>query len=571
MSLPRLTIHQWRAGTGSIIGLYVLLHLSNHALGLISVDAQEAVRPWVMWFWQTWLGQFLLYGSLTVHAGIGLSALIRRRHYRMPLWEGAQIIFGLSIPYFLLVHITNTRGTRMLTGIDIDYVYEITNLWVNPWVRAQQITLVVLVWGHFVAGLHFWLRVYPGYRRALPGLMVAYTIVPLCALLGFAQVGMSMHERAHAHPEWYSEVAKRGVPAAAQRAGLRAGLRQWAGPAWLMLVGAVFVSGRIAYYLRRNRRFIVTYPDAAHISAPIGMSVLEVSRLADRPHMSVCGGRGRCTTCRVWILRSTSPLEPPAETEKRALRRIGAPASLRLACQLRPQDDLSVNPLLNPNLVIPGVRAAAHAHEFGDERVISVLFMDVRGSTQLAEGRLPFDVVFLLNHFFAEMADAVEGAGGHYSNFTGDGLMAIFGLECTPQKAARTALACALGMFEKLTEVNTRLSAELQQPLSIGVGIHTGEAIVGRMGPPKTPIISALGDTVNTTARLEGLTKEFHTAVVVSRATLEAAGVETNVTYQQVTLRGRSTPIEVAALDMDTLSLCLLGVVGHESEITMNE
>lgn len=557
---PRLTLGRLRSMSGAIIGLYVFLHLSNHALGLISVDAQEAARPWVMAVWHSWPGQFLLYGSVALHAGLGLSMLVRRRHFRMPVWEGVQILLGLSIPYFLLVHVVNTRGTRMMSGIEIDYVYEIANLWVKPWIRFQQVMLVLLVWGHFVMGLHFWWRVYPWYRQSFAGFLLAFVLVPLCALLGFAQVGMTMSDKAQAHPEWYLEVSTRGIPKDPHWASVRAALKAWSGPAWLGLVGVVFAGGRLRNFIQRKRRFSVTYPDTHVVNAPIGMSVLEVSRMADRPHMSVCGGRGRCTTCRVWILQSAGPLTPPTETERCALLRIGAPPSLRLACQLKPMSDVAVNPLINPNLVTPGVRAAAQGHEFGDERTVSILFMDVRGSTQLAEGKLPFDVVFLLNHFFAEMADAVEAAGGHYSNFTGDGLMALFGLECGPEAGARAALACGLGMFEKLTEVNNRLAAELQSPLAIGVGIHTGEAIVGRMGPPKTPIISALGDAVNTTARLESLTKELHALVVVSEETLKAAGVRGEVPLQEVTLRGRTQHIRVAAMDMDMLSFCLLGL-----------
>ena len=121
-----------RSATGLIIGLYVTMHLSNHALGLISVEAQEAVRPWVMTLWHSPPGQVLLYGSLITHAAMALLILFRRRHYYMPAWEGIQILLGLTIPYLLLVHIVNTRGTRILTGIDIDYTYEIANLWVDP-------------------------------------------------------------------------------------------------------------------------------------------------------------------------------------------------------------------------------------------------------------------------------------------------------------------------------------------------------------------------------------------------------------------------------------------------------
>jgi adenylate cyclase len=554
----RLTLGHVRSVTGMILGLYVLLHLSNHALGLISVRTQEAARPWVMAFWHSWIGQVLLYGSIIIHAGLGLSTLFRRRHFRMPWWEAGQTLLGLCVPYLLLVHITNTRGTRILSGIDIDYVYEIANLWVSPSIRLQQVALVILVWGHFVMGLHFWWRNYPWYRKAFPGMVLTFVLIPLCALLGFAQAGMKMSAQAAEHPEWYREISTRGIPKNPKSAQLRAGIKRWAGPGWLMLVAVVFSAGRLRNLIRRNDRFAVTYPDIRTVVAPVGMSVLEVSRMVKRPHMSVCGGRGRCTTCRIWIGHSAGPLDPPNETERCALTRIGAPATLRLACQLKPHADIAVNPVINPDTVAAHQRSAQGSQEFGMERTVSILFMDIRGSTQLAEGRLPFDVVFLLNHFFAEMADAVAAAGGHYSNFTGDGLMALFGLEGTARAGARSALSCALGMFEKLAAVNARLMAELHSPLSIGVGVHTGAAIVGRMGPPKTPILSALGDAVNVTARLESLTKELNAPLVVSWDTLEAAGIGIELPLQEVTLKGRSNSIRVAAMDMDLLSLCLL-------------
>jgi adenylate cyclase len=179
--------------------------------------------------------------------------------------------------------------------------------------------------------------------------------------------------------------------------------------------------------------------------------------------------------------------------------------------------------------------------------------VDIRGSTQLAETRLPYDVVFLLNYLFAGLAEAVERASGYYSNFTGDGLMALFGLQAAQDKGARAALTCALSMFETVDDLNERLAGELEAPLAIGIGIHTGEAIIGRMGPPKTPIISAIGDSVNTTARLESTTKELHMPLVVSVETLRAAGIETTMPLQEVSLRGRSTSMAVAALDAKKL------------------
>ena len=554
--MRRPTLADLRSATGLIIGLYVTMHLSNHALGLISVRAQEAMRPWVMALWHSLPGQVLLYGSLSIHATIALIVLFRRRHYHMPRWEWIQILLGLTIPYLLLVHIVNTRGTRVLTGIDIDYTYEIANLWVDPWTRFRQIALVLLVWGHFAVGLHFWWRLHSWYRRAFPAILVAMVLVPTAALLGFAEVGMTMTARARTDPQWMRAIKARGVPADPRRAKLRATLKDWVGPGWFGLVGLVFSAAQVRNWRQRYARFKVTYSDATAIEAPIGMSVLEVSRMARRPHMSVCGGRARCTTCRVLIANANGELPKPREIEAAALRRIGAPSDVRLACQLRPEVDLTVQPLLHPSLATPTHHAVGR--EFGEERDVTILFVDVRGSTSLAETRLPYDVVFLLNSLFAAMAESVEKSGGYYSNFTGDGLMALFGLDRERSEGARAALQCALTMFEALDSLNDRLAGELETPLAIGVGIHTGEAIVGRMGPPKTPILSAIGDSVNTTARLESATKELGVPLVVSVETLAAAGMPASTPLTQVSLRGRAGTMAVAALDETDLRRILV-------------
>jgi adenylate cyclase len=208
--------------------------------------------------------------------------------------------------------------------------------------------------------------------------------------------------------------------------------------------------------------------------------------------------------------------------------------------------------LLHPTLARPS-QTRATGREFGEERRVTILFVDLRGSTALAEARLPYDVVFLLNYYLAEMTDAVDRAGGHYSNFTGDGLMALFGLENSDDNGASGALRCATEMIEKVNRLNERLAAELAEPLAIGIGIHTGEAIVGRMGPPKTPLLSALGDAVNMAARLESATKELSAPVVASRDTLEAAGLESEAPFLSLTLRGRAMAIEARALDLEEL------------------
>ena len=225
----------------------------------------------------------------------------------------------------------------------------------------------------------------------------------------------------------------------------------------------------------------IGYPDGRFVEVTPGTSVLEASRLAGIPHASVCGGRGRCSTCRVRVRGEIHSIDPPGEDELRVLRRIGARPNVRLACQLRPRGAVEVTPLLPPFAhAADGRRRVDFAQ--GSEREIAILFADIRGFTALAEGRLPYDVVFVLNRYFAAMGRAVEAAGGRVDKFIGDGVMALFGIESGARAGCREALAAARLMSERLGELNLSLRAELDQPLRIGIGIHAGPTIVGEMG-----------------------------------------------------------------------------------------
>src|SRR6185295_11934107 len=182
-------------------------------------------------------------------------------------------------------------------------------------------------------------------------------------------------------------------------------------------------------YEHRRSAVRIRYPDGRTVAAPLGYSVLEISRGAGIPHASVCGGRGRCSTCRVRIVASDGVMPSASPEERRVLARVGAPENVRLACQLRlAPGNYAVTPLL------PAAAAAADGfrrptHHHGQERNITILFADLRGFTTLAEHRLPYDTVFLLNRYFRSMGEAIEEAGGRLDKFIGDGVMALFGLD----------------------------------------------------------------------------------------------------------------------------------------------
>jgi adenylate cyclase len=220
---------------------------------------------------------------------------------------------------------------------------------------------------------------------------------------------------------------------------------------------------------------------------------------------------------------------------------------VRLACQTRPRHNVSVVPLLPPGVDATTARRPGAARE--RERPIVAMFVDLRGSTRIAESRLPYDVVFIMNQFFAEMYEALRATNGYYAQFRGDGLLALYGLESDLPAACRDAMRGAAEMQRRIEVLSRSLAADLAEPLRIGIGAHAGVAIVGTMGPPEASIHSAIGDNINIAARFEGMTKAYNCVMVVSADTLAHAGLDPRgAAVHRVKVRGRSERITVYAL-----------------------
>jgi len=299
---------------------------------------------------------------------------------------------------------------------------------------------------------------------------------------------------------------------------------------------------------RRRKPPVLSHANGRSMPMLPGATVLETLRANGISHASVCGGRARCTTCRVLVTKGLEQLPAPGGLEAKALERIGATPGMRLACQIRPTADVAVLPLLaaDANAADGAIRGGLE----GSERLITIVFVDLRGSTSLAEAKLPYDTLFILNQFFHEMTQALLATNGHYSQFTGDGLMALYGLYAAdPKIGPADAVRGAREMLERLEQLNYRLRGDLREPLRIGIGIHHSEAIVGAMGPPRSQVITAIGDAVNTCARLESLTKEYGCSVVISRQATVAAGLNlTDHKMHEAPVKGRREPVQFYAL-----------------------
>lgn len=533
------TVIRLRSITGVVLMAYLFCHLLNHAFGLQSIDAMQRAHGVLMSVWRTPPGTILLAGSLLVHFGVALWAVYRRRTLRMTTWEAMQLASGLILPVLLAQHLIGTRTAEELAGVDPTYGFVITALWVlSPVSGATQALATVIAWVHGAAGLHFWLRTKPWYPQWRDQALLVAIVLPVVSLAGYVAAGFRVLNDPNAQD--YVDHALRDADLE-----LLGGLANSVTPIMIslaLIAGSPFAARAVRDRFFAGPRVTLMLPDGAKIPVPQGATALEALRAMNRPHAAVCGGRRRCTTCRVRVMRGADFLEAPDDLEKKALSRINALDGVRLACQIRPKADLGVTPLLPPTASARDGRRPGGLE--GEERNNSCLFIDIRGSTKLGEDKLPYDVLFILNQFFSEMSQAIDETGGHYAQFAGDGLMALYGLTGPEKDGAQAAIRGAKAMLARVEGLNESLETELPFPLKVGIGLHFGEAIVGAMGPPKSQITSAIGDTINTTARLESLTKDHGAPLIVSEDLARAAALSLPPgTRAEVQVRGRAAPV----------------------------
>jgi adenylate cyclase len=510
--------------TGLILFGFATAHLTNHMFGIRSIEAMEAANRVLLDPWQTVPGLVVLYLALVIHLSLGLRALYRRRHFRIPSNEAWQLGLGLAIPLLLIPHAAGIRIGTSLYDMEFDYPHLLYRYFVvSPDFRLpQQFALLLVLWLHGCLGLRAWLRSKRWHRRAAFPLGLLATLVPLLACLGILDAGLETVDRARRDPTYAARFAGPAPgTAAAQNEWQR--LVDGLSLLYLGIVGATLALRTARNWrARRIRAVRIAYPDGRAVTVPAGFSVLEASRWGGIPHASACGGRGRCSTCRVRVLSGNEHLPPLSEIERGTLARFGPAPDLRLACQIRPTTDLAVQPLVAPAAIDGGAARFDAAVEGGRERMIAALFVDLRESTQIASRRLPFDALFLLDRYIQAVTGAMRSNGGRLTSIAGDGVMSMFDGGGDRSRAARDALKAALQAWNQLDHLNDELAAELLRPLRVGIGIHLGLSVVGRLHDAELTSLQFLGDVGNTAAKLEAKTKELGCTLLVSLAALNA-------------------------------------------------
>ncbi len=526
MERPRLklpTERSIRLTAGLIMFTFATCHLVSHATGLFLLDAIQNIGHDILLApWRTPVGLCLLLGAFLIHLGLGLTALYRRRHLRLPAIEAWQLGLGLTIPLLLAPHVSDARLGVLLYGAEDSYFRVLYTFWVaDPAVNLpRQLALLIAVWTHGCIGIHMWLRFRPWYRRRMRWFAGAAIALPALAILGVINAGWDTVLRAAVVPGF---AAAHSVSAATGAAIALLAFRLQIG--YVALVALIFVARALRNVYERHRSGIcVEYRASRRVHVPRGFSLLEASRWANIPHASVCGGRARCTTCRVRVWHGCECLPPPAQIEMEALRRIRAPAGIRLACQVRPTADVAITPLLPVARALDGLR---HDLNGGREISVTALHIDLRDSVQLATGRLPYDALFIVDRYVQETTAAILAHGGYVTSVAGDGIMSVFGVDTESAAAARQAIAAAAAIWHAVDQVSADLADDIGAPLRFGIGLHSGLAIVGAVGPPDRPSLQFLGDTGNMAARLQALTKQMNCTTIVSGATVAAAAWKT--------------------------------------------
>jgi adenylate cyclase len=568
--LRGIGVRQVRLACGLVMFSYVFSHFFNHALGNYSYNLMETWRGFHIWWWRIPVVNFTLYAAAFTHVLLGLWALYQRRHFRYTAIEITQLVLGLSIPLLLASHFGIARMGGLLFGRDPPtYAGVLVAYWsLRPYMVAVQFTLMTVVWTHACIGLYFWLRLKSFFRWARPFLLAIAVLLPPLAMTGTHRGAHEAVEQA-VQPQWRAEHINPVPPP--QRAAIERITLDYFPIGYVAAILLVFVARGVRAVIERQRGSItVSYP-SRKVRVPKGLSILETSLRFNVPHASVCGGRARCSTCRVRIVSDRTALPRPSGREAFVLARVGAAANpaIRLACQLRPQSDVAVIPVLPANVGAEFVRNRNRVN-IGEERYIVSMFIDMRGSTRLAESRLPFDTVFLVNRFLEAASQAVIEAGGQPNQFVGDGLLALFGLDSDPTIASRQALRAAALVGANVEYMNHEFATELEQPIQFGIGIHGGEVIIGDIGFREHTVFTALGDAVNVAARLQDMTKALGCTVVISEEVYRNAGVAAGaLTRTDISIRGRDQPLGVYTTADPTQLASLLDAQTSEAGVAI--
>lgn len=291
-----------------------------------------------------------------------------------------------------------------------------------------------------------------------------------------------------------------------------------------------------------NNDYKVDFSTDGIINIKPGETLLAASLIAGLPHFHACGGKAKCSTCRVLVLKGGEQLTEPNEMEQGLKNRMQFPPNIRLACQtyvtgepvklvrvIRDESDIEM---------YIGKEAGHDTQQIGEEKELTLFFLDIRNFTSFIELNPPFDAIHIIRKLFAMFRTCIMLNNGRVIETAGDGLYAVFGIEKN-NNSADNAVKAGLSILDNLAEMNkSYFSKFFCQSMDIGIGIHKGKVISGnfRMGDElKTTV---MGLPVNIAARLQNATKELNNSFVVSDYVYQSLSIKPSGKNTALVLKG---------------------------------
>ena len=261
----------------------------------------------------------------------------------------------------------------------------------------------------------------------------------------------------------------------------------------------------------------LTYTDEKReVEFSEAQSILEISNENQVEHLHVCGGLGRCSTCRVQILDGLENCSERSQKEQLIADKLDFPDDVRLACQTLLSGNAKIRKLFKNQTDIKFAQAAIQSSgSIGSNKQVAILFADIENFTPLSERLASFDVMYLLNKYFDFAGNIVMKNGGEINNYIGDAFLAIFGLDGEGDETFR-AVKAGLELQSDLKNFARTVEENFDEEFKIRIGIHFGEAIIGMLGCKGTERLSVIGDTVNMAARAESANKEADTTMLIT-------------------------------------------------------
>ena len=278
---------------------------------------------------------------------------------------------------------------------------------------------------------------------------------------------------------------------------------------------------------------IYVWPEEVSISIDGAPNLLEAMTDAGVAIPHLCGGRARCSTCRVRVMEGGDHLPRRTPAEQAMAEKLDFTDDIRLACQTDVRGDVRLWRLVLDAIDIEMASQLGDGHyagPVGREVEAVVMFVDVAGFTTMSEHLPPYDVVHILNRFFTRAGASVEASGGRVDNYMGDGFLALFGVHGEPDAALR-AVEASLGICAVASDMSNYVKPIFGHSFEVRVGVGLGDVILGLMGDDASARETVIGDVVNTTSRLESANKTTGTRILVTEAIRERTA--TTVEYGQ--------------------------------------